>query len=252
MKKFTLIELLVVIAIIGILASMLLPSLQKAKKKAKMISCASNLKQIGQLSYIYTSNYDGFFPNRQTDVNGKDIKIFTANQITGNGGEDLRTPYRQMFGTLSGNSILRCPFLPSLNFETVGSSTRSYLHYYYLGGWKYNSQTKGLTKVNENIVYNGNTYDILASDFVEYGPGWTFSNHPAKSLSFVSKDNSTVLNTRYEIFQSNVFSRSDLNFLKTDGSVTAYFRVEALDDRFDSVFRFQHEAASRYMYLPNE
>ena len=59
--RFTLIELLIVIAIIAILASMLLPALNKAREQAKTAACIGNLKQIGS-GYAMYENNTGYLP----------------------------------------------------------------------------------------------------------------------------------------------------------------------------------------------
>lgn len=62
LKPFTLVELLAVISIISILSSILLPSLQMAKKDAYKISCMNNLKQMGLQFQVYTDNNEGYYP----------------------------------------------------------------------------------------------------------------------------------------------------------------------------------------------
>ena len=57
-KGFTLIELLVVMAIIGILASLLLPTLAHSKEKAKRTGCLNNEKQMGTGSQLYSDDDD--------------------------------------------------------------------------------------------------------------------------------------------------------------------------------------------------
>ncbi|MCF6148954.1 MAG: DUF1559 domain-containing protein [Candidatus Kuenenia sp.] len=86
---FTLIELLVVIAIIGILVSLLLPVLAKARESSRRTHCASNLKHIGLALRMYANDQDDALP---------------AGGSTGM--ESLGTLYNKY---ISDRKVFRCP-----------------------------------------------------------------------------------------------------------------------------------------------
>lgn len=62
-NRFTLVEFLVVISVIAILAGLLLPALSRARDKAREISCASNVKQIGSALILYAGDSQDYYPS---------------------------------------------------------------------------------------------------------------------------------------------------------------------------------------------
>ncbi|MDD7986185.1 type II secretion system protein [Lentisphaera marina] len=132
MKKFTLIELLVVVAIIGILASLLLPSLGKARKKAKKAICVNNQKQIAVALYMYTDDSDSQFPiNTSGDSIGN---ISWADRISAYLNLNLTETQIQNrnFGIVDGKNqvtsypVFACPeFVPSDIYTNLTVSSYS-------------------------------------------------------------------------------------------------------------------------------
>ncbi|MBR90118.1 MAG: hypothetical protein CMO66_02445, partial [Verrucomicrobiales bacterium] len=78
-RGFTLIELLVVIAIIGILASILLPTLAKVQRKVRRTQCINNLKQIGTVFIGFANDTRGRLPWQLTPVLRSAFMPETAN-----------------------------------------------------------------------------------------------------------------------------------------------------------------------------
>jgi prepilin-type N-terminal cleavage/methylation domain-containing protein/prepilin-type processing-associated H-X9-DG protein len=114
---FTLIELLVVIAIIAILASLLLPSLAKAKVRAQGSACSSNFRQLQICAQLYADdNGDALAPNEaflSAGGGGREAwNIRSSSWLQGNAYTDTTVsnlavgvfwPYNQTAG------IYRCP-----------------------------------------------------------------------------------------------------------------------------------------------
>lgn len=148
--RFTLVELLTVIAIIAILAGLLLPTLNRARDKAKGSDCLNNLRQLGLAIAMYADSHDGFLPAAE------------RRPSTPADPENVLPRIRDLLELESAN-VFKCPEENLGYFEKEGSSYE----------WNYSFNGKKLDSISVWLIQLPPAKAPLMYDYENVHPGGT-------------------------------------------------------------------------------
>ena len=208
-SRFTLIELLVVIAIIAILASMLLPGLQRAKRTARLAICRSNLHQYSVGLNMYGNNYDGHYPPHPSSV-FHDLRFIWSGKYKDNYGYSNKEEYLDMYmSEIGGNDgrVFFCPFDETYSWQV-------YEGYY---GPIPESKYQGVYAYQPSNNYYGG--------YLRYA-GWKRWGHPQEGApDFTQSDNARTDTAPEIISESRDAILSDI--IWSDDGLNGYADVHA-------------------------